>query len=830
MAFAACIEEIEKAAGRKLSDDEMDDLLSELQRRQRQKKLEGKVDEDAALAAAEEYAKDMAHAALIEKRNALINLKTRMQILDYVKSNFANAPELGLEAVLTGVNAAVRGARNSAAAAQTALRNQYLGGFVSDVEKTGLWREFISGDLDLDIARALWAKGRGDDVPNTVPDQAVRIADVIAKWQEKARLDANKAGASIGRLDGYITRQSHDMGRIGKAGFKAWHDEILPRLDLARMNIEGDVGAFLREVYRGLASGVHLKATSDKPTGLKGPRNIAKAMSHERVLHFKTADDWFAYNHKFGTQDLRGAVMRGLELSAEKTGLMRRLGTNPQANFDMIADFLMNGIKDEGQRARLQQALDGKLKNQMAAIDGTTRTPVSHMGAQIGSGLRTVQNMAKLGAAFFSQFSDLPIYASEMRYQGGTMLSGVLEGLEGLMKGRNRREMAEIDGMLGVFHDGMTQSAAARFSIADDDIPGALAKSQRLFFKFNLMQWWTDTLRATAARAMAHRLAIHRNAAWGKIDPDLRRVLGLFGIDEGRWDVIRAAATKQADGRDYVVPEAILEVGDDLIDPLLAGKKTQAARKAMREEIADQLRTYYSDRAEFAVIMPDARTRATMQRGTRAGTVEGEFLRFIGQFKSFTAAVTQKVAGREVYGRGAAPGSKLSEALKNGNGELLGLAQLILWTTAFGYASMAAKDLAKGRTPRDPRDPKTWMAAMVQGGGAGIYGDFLFGEVRNRFGGGLISTMAGPVLGGVEDIADLYGRVRNGDDAAAAAFRALISNAPFANLFYTRAALDYLILYQIQETLSPGSLRRMEKRIEKENAQTFLLRPSQAVQ
>ena len=49
------------------------------------------------------------------------------------------------------------------------------------------------------------------------------------------------------------------------------------------------------------------------------------------------------------------------------------------------------------------------------------------------------------------------------------------------------------------------------------------------------------------------------------------------------------------------------------------------------------------------------------------------------------------------------------------------------------------------------------------------------------------------------------------------------------NLFYTRIALDYLFLYQIQEALSPGFLRRFERTVEKQNNQKFLVRPSAAV-
>jgi hypothetical protein len=59
------------------------------------------------------------------------------------------------------------------------------------------------------------------------------------------------------------------------------------------------------------------------------------------------------------------------------------------------------------------------------------------------------------------------------------------------------------------------------------------------------------------------------------------------------------------------------------------------------------------------------------------------------------------------------------------------------------------KDIAAGREPRDIGDnakdrAKFWAAAMQQGGGLGIFGDFIFSDV-NRFGGGIVQTTLGPV-------------------------------------------------------------------------------------
>ena len=66
-------------------------------------------------------------------------------------------------------------------------------------------------------------------------------------------------------------------------------------------------------------------------------------------------------------------------------------------------------------------------------------------------------------------------------------------------------------------------------------------------------------------------------------------------------------------------------------------------------------------------------------------------------------------------------------------------------------------------------------------------------------------------------------------DARGDLIRLIKSNIPFANLFYTKQALDYMIWYQLQEAVNPGYLARMEARVRKENAADFWLPPSSVV-
>lgn len=840
MAFTACIAEITKAAGRALTDDELETLADELARRQRDKLKVGGIGdmEQAITEAGAELARDLKTAAFIEKRNSALNAKARLMGLDQVRSQFGDNPARGLESVLVGSNRAVKGSRSSAAAGQVMLREMYGGGFIADLEKTGHMTLFSSGTLDREVSNALWALDTDEAALAKLPKEAVEIAKVVRKWQEVSRLDANKAGANIDKMPGYIVRQSHDIYRIRKAGYAAWRTDVLTRLDIEKTfgNVTPEeLETALKNVYEGLASGVHLKARDQTPSGFKGSANLANKMSKERELHFKSANDWFDYNQKFGTGNLREAVMRGLETSAQNTALMRKLGPNPGANFDAMVDELSRTISDPEKRQKFTKASGpgGYLRQRMAVIDGSARVPVNQIGAKISAGARAGQGMAKLGLAVLSSVTDVPVYASEMSYQGHGFLSGMAEAVGSLFKGRNKKEMSDMDGLLGVFTDSMKQGVISRFSVAEDGLPGGVSKAQRIFYKLNLMQWWTDNLHTSAIRSMAHRAAQLSGKPLAEIGEDFSRVLNLYGIDAKRWDIIRSAVKGEADGRAYIVPEAIESVSDEAVRGIVPAGASPARIADAKRELADQYRTYLTDRGNIAVIEPDARVRAIMSRGTRPGTVEGEFVRFIGQFKSFTVAFTTNVLGRDLYGRGS---NTLAEALRNGHGEMQALAQLILWTTLFGYAAGAGKDLARGKTPRDPLDPKTWAAAMAQGGGAGIFGDFLFGEMKNRFGGGFLSSLLGPTAGTVDDLADLIGRgkAQIGDpsskqDVGSTAAKLAINHLPLINIFYTRMALDYLILYQIQENLNPGALRRMEQRVKKENGQTFLIPPSSVV-
>jgi hypothetical protein len=133
---------------------------------------------------------------------------------------------------------------------------------------------------------------------------------------------------------------------------------------------------------------------------------------------------------------------------------------------------------------------------------------------------------------------------------------------------------------------------------------------------------------------------------------------------------------------------------------------------------------------DFAVPTPDAKVRAITTGGLGRSTVAGQAWRSAMMLKSFPITIATTHFYRAAYQ--ATTADKLAYT---------GL--MLATTTVLGGIALQAKDLASGREVRPIDNPKFFAAAFQQGGGLGIFGDFLFSDV-NRFGGGITQTLFGP--------------------------------------------------------------------------------------
>lgn len=777
-------------------------------------------------------AKTLKETTLLEKRNALINAQIEKKVLGYM-SNFKDPGE-GLKAYLAGGVKDIKGIRDSIDARGRALTTKYLGQMIKELEADDLLEHFAAGKMDLDIARELWElPGGKPGITNNL--EAQKIASIINKFQNDLVNRQNQAGAFIKLMPGYIVRQSHNTISVRKAGFDTWKQTILPLLDQEKTFNGQDPDVFLREAYDGLSTGSHIKTKTENSntqaelSGFKGPGNLAKKVSTERVLHFATAENWHQYNQAFGTRELRESIFLAFEMGSRNIALMEGLGTNPEIMIQRIQDQLRTANIDNIDAIRSINS--NQINNIMSELTGKTKIPGGNItAARIGYGWRMINNLSKLGGAVASSVTDIPFQAAALRYQGKSLLDGYSNSFKNIFRGRGDKEQKEIARLIGVGIDGIISDIASRFS-TEDTLPGTMAKLQQRFFKLNLMSWWNDSHKTGTGLMISNDLAENANLKFSELRPELQRSLEQYNIDEKAWNFIRETKFTAESGFSYITPDKIAEIDLERIKNTLdlpQGTSDSAVLRAAeryRNDLETSLQTFLVDSADIAVPTPGAYEKALFNQGTQVGTPLGEATRYVAQFKSFPVTVLRKGIGRTVM-RGEA--DSLTEALFKGKGDVKGLAHLIVMSTIFGYIAMSAKDLLKGRKPRDIEDPKTWRAAMLQGGGLGIYGDFILGEY-SRHGNSFLATALGPSASTLEELFRLKTAIQKGEDAGAKAMKLLIGNTPFINLFYTRMAFDYLIIYDLQESINPGYLRRLEQSIMRENNQEFYIHPSEAV-
>ena len=809
----------------------------------------------------DKISKDVTEQIKAQKKKDKVNaIKDEILVRKTVEEQletFRGDEQEGLFALLVGSNKLTGGARSSVGVAQNAAQGQLIAGFHTELKNAGVDKIFDKADTktqkrisetmaEFAAQRTDLEKRTGLKPPITETSPEIRkVAEIMESYSELVRQKLNARGANIENMWGYIVKQSYDQfnvraaaNRLGKnvddivvdpnlkgtdinynKNYTAWKDFMMQYLDGDRTFAgTDDIDAFMFNSYNSLVG--NKIQIADGAGNIFGTKNVAKSANLKRVLHYKSASDWFTVNEKFGIGSLKETYMAGLMTAGRNIGMIDVLGTKPIQNFEKIRFAIQDRMLAENRNPEAI-ANYGPFDKYMKQVDGTIHTigggKIGFAVAKWSAITRAVTNTTKLGGAMISAAADLGIYGSEMKFQGRSFLGGMAEGLRGLARIKNTQQKKDIAQALGFMADGTIYDVSGRFQVGDN-LTKSWTKIQRTFFRYNLLSWWTNTLKENAMLGMANYYAKQKHLAFKDLNKPLRNFFKLYNIDSTKWDVIRKIAMEKADdGMEFINIGLLDKISDaDMKKVLNVESLTQRQLQIEKEKFKASVSGMLLDRTIYAVIEPDARLKANMTRGHLAGTPEGEAIRFMGQFKAFPFSIVTKVLGREMsYFKG--PNITSADRMRGA----VGITALMVTSGFMGYLSMTIKDLLKGRSPREI-NKKTIMAAFLQGGGLGIYGDVLFRETRNSAEIGMAAF--GPVpLTGFDLLAAIkYAMTGEGGKAAKETYKTLSKSIPFLNLFYIKAAFDYMIGFQLMETMNPGVLKRVEKRMKKDYNQEYL--------
>ena len=440
-------------------------------------------------------------------------------------------------------------------------------------------------------------------------------------------------------------------------------------------------------------------------------------------------------------------------------------------------------------------------------LSGRSNVPVNE-GLSLGfATVRNILTAAQLGGAFFAAITDFNFVRITKQFNGLPQMGTFRDYLKHMVSlGTEERNKAAV--RAGLIAEGWTAVASGQLRIMGEVAGTEVSRRISDFvLRSTLLSPHTQANRWAFGMSMTGSFADEAGKKFADLDPKTQEMLKRHNIMEDHWDIIRETTPMDYEGSKFLTAPDI-EARADL-------------RPEVAQELANRWLEMINRETNYAVPSSSARGRVALVGEGKAGTLAGEILRSFAQYKNFGITILNTHVAR---GLGQAGGMNKFKYTSD-----------LLITGAFmGAMALQMKEIAKGRDPQDMNDPKFWGSALLQGGGLGIYGDFLFAN-RNRFGGGLPETIAGPTVSFIGDSLDLtignaYQAVTGEDTKfAGEAVDFAKKYMPGSSMWYLRLANERLIFDQLDLMANPKAakdMRRLEKQYMRERGQRYWWRPS----
>lgn len=817
--------------------------------------------------AREEVAKLLETEALHRKRVALLQLEATTRVrealsthknargeVDPAQAMIGHLEHYGLEG--TPITSSVEGRRKA-----------ILGMAQSQMDKL-LWtfrKRGSVGRMNLPkmeaVVRELFDENSGDAA-------AKELAKAWSETAEGLRQRFNRAGGAVGKLEKWGLPQAHNPSALRNRGFAQWRADILPLLDPAKMRhpISGQpmttaqVDESLRRVFDRIVTDGAVDAPLSPSTGGSGA--LHKQHAEHRFLVFNDADAWLKYQRLYGAGGADGifaTMMNHVNIMARDIAAMEVLGPNPNLTIEAMMRFVQQQTDlAVGKRPALFPTKSPiglpswrpedygarhieKAREMWSNINGSANVPANSLFANTMSAIRNITFGTTLGSAMLSSVSDLGRQQITRRFAGvyksahsGRDLRGVhnpfvvLADIVQQFKGENRREALAagliMESAVNVMH------GQARY-IGSFDGPVLTRRYADRMLTWAGLTPWTQAGRHVFGLSAMKEFAANVGKRFADLDPGLQMWMKRYGLGEAEWDEIRQFTPSVMGDADAFLrgrqpgadafpknptPSTIRDAGKVMagsvdapdLEPIRYLKPTDIKNRALAERYLEMI----LQETERAVPSGTVANRAFWVGSNKPGTIKGELLRNVSMLKAYSAIVMMQDTGRIAQ--------EIAAGRKMRGGRYA--ASVLVSMTIYGALAMQLKGLSRGEDPRPMDNEKFWGAAMLQGGGLGLFGDYLFGQV-NRFGGSWGDAALGPVASRASNLWNLTAGnvIQFGQDEPTNAGREAVQ---FARLnvsvpFYLRLAYERVLLDELQKVADPEAYQAFRRKASKLKSQ-----------
>ncbi|MFG1300370.1 hypothetical protein V5F49_11305 [Xanthobacter sp. V3C-3] len=668
------------------------------------------------------------------------------------------------------------------------------------------------------VVRELFGEGTGDAA-------ARELASAWKTVSEGLRERFNAAGGAIAELKDWGLPQGHDRLAMMRGGKERWKAFVLPRLDPARMvnALTGEpmdaaeVPAALDHVWDSvIEQGWNTREPSRTPFGMGA---LASQKQDHRFLVFRNADAWLEYAREFGHGDPFATMMAHINVMARDIAALEVLGPNPSATMEWMRQVIrQEAAKAANRKAESlfnpgiggARAADTARESALWQLDalwdqarGAYELPVGNRFATAGAIVRNWMTGARLGGAMLSALTGDPVTVAAAAKFMGLPAVDVLKNIARQLVGHEREAVAAgliLEDAQHVLRESARWHGALSGPEWSRRIPDRV-------LTWSGLQAWTQAVKHAFGREVQAFAGGLLDKDFAQIPAPFRRVMEGYGLGAREWEVMRQAVPEEISGAKFLRPQDIARVNPQA------------------RPVAERFLEMILQETEYAVPSGTARGRAMLTGRTRPGTIAGEIMRSAAMFKGFGVSVALMQGGRLAAEFGAGRGAR--------GAAYAGAAVTTL--TLGGMLGIWLKDIAKGRDPQ-PLSRDMAIAAMAQGGGFGIFGDFLFADY-SRFGNSLPATLAGPGAAFLGDTWNLTGgnalELLRGKPTnfGAEAARWLRGNMPGGTIWYLNAAYQRVVMDQLQHAVDPKALQKFRQQVKdarRERDQGFWWAPGEA--
>lgn len=771
--------------------------------------------DEAAAKAAKDTVLSIKNQAAEKARIRLLQTKSWENVYSNILS-YKNGEDLG-EAALKLVSSDEQSKFSGLENRQDAIR-QLAHSKMTDVLVTFRRRGVLGRTGNQDIAMNLVKVAFNEETDN------VAAKNLYKAWSdatEYLRLRFNKAGGNMPKIEGGYLPQSHDVVELRKVEQDQWVEFIAPLLDSSKMMNPLTKQPFtpnqfidaLNESYRAIITDGWSKVKEGQG---KHSTALYNKGSNHRFLVFKDSESWMAYQERFGNPEPFVTMLNYVDSMARDIATLEILGPNPSSTVRQIKDLILRdaAIKDEPIKT-------GKEPNKVAAdkalaafdarygiFHGSSSAPIDGGIARGFAGARALLTSVQLGSATLAAIpGDLATQFSTRMYNGmgeTKLLKSIIKQLNPL----NVDERGAIAVRAGLVAESWTNVASAQARYVGDVTAPELAQNMsEAVMRASLLSPWTQAGRWAFGLEFMGYFADNVTKPFKELPSELQNTLQRSGLDVS-WDTIRKAKVHEDNGLLLLRPEEIAEI------------------PGIKPEDADKLATRFLEliniETNFAVPTSSLASRAALIGETRAGTFMGEVSRSIAQYKNFPVTIYNTHIMRTLSQQ------TLKGKFKYGS-------TFLISTTLMGALALQMKEMGNGRDPRTMNDKKFWGAAMMQGGGLGIYGDFLFSDF-NRHGNSLAQQVLGPTFELIGDVGKLtMGNLQellSGKDTNFTKEVVQFGSKyfPAKSLWYTKLASQRMFFENLQEWADPNARSKMiqlQNKYQRETGQDYWWAPGE---